>query len=954
MTSETPPPLDVHVVAHTHWDREWYHPAARFRQQLVSLVRELLDEPADPARPFLLDGQAVILEDVLLVHPEWEPRLRERLSNGALEAGPWYVLADELMPSGEALVRNLHAGRRVLTRLGCVAPAVCYSPDAFGHPAALPTIASGFGLRIAVVWRGYGSARWPAGDSARWIGPDGSELLLWHLPRDGYEYGSDLPGDQRGAAERWQRVMRDAGARATTNVLLVTNGADHHARQPALDAAVDALAEAARQHDGAHVHRSSLSRWANAFDHAAQHADIPAVCGELRDSYGFTWTLQGTLATRAWQKRAVARADALLRWDVEPWMALAALRQGAVHDAGLLHSAWRTFLRALPHDTLCGCSVDEVAFALDARVASVREQAAGLRAASLDALLGRDAATARAVRRDAWSPTLVVRNRAATPRWGVVEAELLTTVGDVGVGPDSASVVQPQTARRPLLRAVPNDLCVQLVRTRLTHERRESPHHYPDDDLVHVAHCVVWVPPEHAVPATGFALWPLTEAPKSRGAAPESAVRVTRDKRAWIMENDRVRVSVKDGRISLHDNHARRTVDDLLHLTWQTDAGDAYTPAPRGPVLRLTPVRTRMRARGPLRAVIEVDARVLVSHAPVSPDLAFHDSSESLADQSDRETPSSVAPRGGSTQRGSTRRDARLRSLRVRLQLSLDAGAAYLCVRLAALDHAPDHRLRLVVATGLPESSVLADAAFGPVVRNALELSQAEQLLEHVVHSAPLHRWVARHASHASTAIISDGLAEYEAMPDGSVAITIVRATGELSRANLIERPGHAGWPAPIPAAQGPGRVRANFAVILGGPINVATIEACADDVLRPLVAETWRDASQGAAAAVPIGIRGIQLRGDGVVASAIKPAEDGDGVVLRALNLRDEPRDATWIVPYAGIEAKSVRLDETAIDHNRVISVTHEGNTSVVHVAMLARGVSSVRVRSRSPEHQA
>jgi alpha-mannosidase len=181
--------LDMHVVAHTHWDREWYHAAPRFRQRLVSLVRSLLAEARDSTRPFLLDGQAVVLEDVLDVHPEWEGALREQLCAGALEAGPWYVLADELMPSGEALVRNLAAGRRVLARFGATPPPVCYSPDSFGHPAMLPAIARGFGLRVAVLWRGYGSARWPSGDSARWIAPDGSELPLWHLPRDGYEYG---------------------------------------------------------------------------------------------------------------------------------------------------------------------------------------------------------------------------------------------------------------------------------------------------------------------------------------------------------------------------------------------------------------------------------------------------------------------------------------------------------------------------------------------------------------------------------------------------------------------------------------------------------------------------------------------------------------------------------------------------------------------------------------------
>ena len=37
--------LDVHVVSHTHWDREWYHPFERFRQRLVALIDELLDDP---------------------------------------------------------------------------------------------------------------------------------------------------------------------------------------------------------------------------------------------------------------------------------------------------------------------------------------------------------------------------------------------------------------------------------------------------------------------------------------------------------------------------------------------------------------------------------------------------------------------------------------------------------------------------------------------------------------------------------------------------------------------------------------------------------------------------------------------------------------------------------------------------------------------------------------------
>ena len=108
----------VHLVSHTHWDREWYQPAVRFRQRLVALVDELMDSPslAHRGAAFLLDGQMAVVEDYLAVRRERAGELSTLLKSGEIEAGPWFVLADELIPGGEALVRNLLAGRR--TRAG--------------------------------------------------------------------------------------------------------------------------------------------------------------------------------------------------------------------------------------------------------------------------------------------------------------------------------------------------------------------------------------------------------------------------------------------------------------------------------------------------------------------------------------------------------------------------------------------------------------------------------------------------------------------------------------------------------------------------------------------------------------------------------------------------------------------------------------------------------------------
>src|SRR5207253_498496 len=82
---------------------------------------------------------------------------------------------------GEALVRNLLFGAADAEHWGARLD-VLYSPDAFGHPGILPTLAREFGLRSGVVWRGLGGERGQERDLYRWCGPDGKEILLWHLP----------------------------------------------------------------------------------------------------------------------------------------------------------------------------------------------------------------------------------------------------------------------------------------------------------------------------------------------------------------------------------------------------------------------------------------------------------------------------------------------------------------------------------------------------------------------------------------------------------------------------------------------------------------------------------------------------------------------------------------------------------------------------------------------------
>lgn len=846
-----PPLRELVVVSHTHWDREWYHSAELFRQRLVGLIDELIDDPPGSGESFLLDGQAALLDDYLAVRPERAAELSALLRDGRVEAGPWYVLADELIPGGEALVRNLLAGRAAVRRLRGEPPPVLYCPDSFGHPAVLPDLARGFGCELVILWRGYGGARDPGGDMARWRSAAGAEVLLYHLPPDGYEFGSSLPVDAGAVSVRWSRIADVLGPRAISGTALLLNGADHHARQRGLRDAMAGLAAAAAP---VRVRHTSLRGASAELVAAGSCTDLPVVHGERRDSYGYAWTLQGTLATRAAQKRRNAIAERTLVRDVEPWLALL---PGGSDDRSraLLRAAWRELLLAHPHDTLCGTSIDAVATAMDARLASATTQAQGIREAALFALVGHDAERAR-TSASAWRPVVVMRNPAARPRDGVVELTLRATVADVAVGPGSATR-QGAPRRLPPWRVdgVPLQILSRRERVALT----ESPRAYPDADRIVEVRALGWT--------DRLAGYGVVTRPQRKGAdsSPRHPVRVD----GRTLDNGLLRVEVGErGVVRLVDLATGRVVHDVVTLADARDVGDLYTPAIRDALPPPRVRRVRLVHRGPLRGEIALDVELAAREGRI----------------------------GG----------------RCRIALQLDADLPALRIVIDGENRARDHRLRVQFATGLAGAATLADAAFHPVARAPLSIPSEDALMEQVVPSAPLHRWVARFADAGGATIFSDGLAEYESLDDGSVAVTLLRAVGELSRHELPERPGHAGWPAPTPDAQSLGPFSARLAIAVHGadsPAQRDAIERLADDVLLPIVGETLRsnlaDESEGA---------GLELEGEGLAFSAAAPAQREGWTMLRCVNRRAHRVRGGWRLYRPVVQAVRARLDETPV----------------------------------------
>ena len=364
----------VAVVPHTHWDREWYQPFQAFRLRLVDVLDDVLDRlEADPSiAHFLLDGQMAAVDDYLAVRPENEPRLRRLAVAGRIAVGPWYVLPDEFLVSGETLVRNLQMGLERAAAFGG-AMDVGYLPDMFGHIAQMPQILRQAGFDHAVVWRGVPAA--VNRTAFWWRGRDGSGVRAEYLPV-GYGNGAAMPDDAKALVERIRAHETELGALLPADApLLWMNGGDHQRLQAHVGRIV---AEADELTDDHHLHITSLAEYLA----ASSVVGLPTWTGEMRSGARAN-LLMGVASNRVDVKQAAARAERSLERLAEPLSALFAGEDTWPDDA--LRRAWTEVVRNAAHDSVCACSADDVVAAVLTRYAEATQIAEALTARAMAA-----------------------------------------------------------------------------------------------------------------------------------------------------------------------------------------------------------------------------------------------------------------------------------------------------------------------------------------------------------------------------------------------------------------------------------------------------------------------------------------------------------------------------------------------------------------------------------------
>ena len=878
MTDPTPTPggrRRVAVVPHTHWDREWYAPFQTFRLNLVRLVDELLDlmEADSSYGHYLLDGQLAAVDDYLEIRPENEGRLRALAASGRITVGPWYVLMDEFLVSGETLVRNLQKGVLRCSTFGGVME-VGYLPDMFGHVAQMPQLLTQAGMAHAVVWRGVPSA--VDRTAFRWTAPDGSSVRAEYLVA-GYGNGAALPEDAKQLVRRLAALEEEfASFLPADGPMLLMNGSDHLRPQPWLGRVVSEANEAQDEFDLA---ITSLA------DYLATTSDDGLVewRGELRSGFRSN-VLMGVGSNRVDVKQAAARAERSLEQLAEPLSTL--FVRADRWPAPFLDLAWTQLIRNSAHDSICACSADDVVAAVHHRYAEARHIGEGLTEQALQAV-GRSMATA--------GPVVV--NPTARDRSGLVDV-IVPAVGEPGPdvqvlsersGLPGSITLDGQTVRNMLGLLQGARIDDQAFVTEVSLDEDE------DEDTL-VVSLVIGPEPREGVPVEEVKRELFTRLT----ARPETQVRLVIDQppiRRLLARQDTVPgfgwsrftpaplahpVRLEDpagagptldnGLVSVAVDPETGTfsLDGLAGFGRLVDGGDHgdtynYSPPTHDTVIDTpTSVTVTAGARGPVQAGVDI--------------VTTYDWPERV--DGDRHS------RTGS------------RPVTVTTSLELRADESFVRIRTRFENPARDHRLRVHLPLPHPAATSRAECAFTVVERGLTAEGRPE---EFGLPTFPSRRFVTA----GGLTVAHEGLLEYELVDisdatdgtgpaAGTLALTLLRATGMLSRLGMSLRPLPAG---PMDALDGPqliGPVDVRYA------LSTTTVDpyAMVDEFLVPLQVT-------GSFGGGDRADRGSELTVEGAEVSSVR--RNAGAVEVRVFNPTDAattvhvPGRSGWLVDLRG-----------------------------------------------------
>jgi alpha-mannosidase len=868
-----------HIVSHSHWDREWYFPFDRFRAMLVDMIDDLIDlfEKNPEFKSYTLDGQMAAVMDYLETRPDRAETIRDLVNKGKLFIGPWYILNDEFLSSGESHIRNLSLGFRLGKKLGGVMQ-VGYIPDQFGHIAQMPQILKGFGIDTALIYRGFGGEAGQEKSEYWWISPDGTRVLMHHLPKDGYSAGYFGTKDDDIIVQKFERLRKELDARGTTSQRLFFNGGDHHWPDEDVTTAIAVL----RKHYGATFTHSNFPDFLNALKkEIGTGVDLPRLEGETRFGYRHAFAvLGGVFSSRMYIKQLNAECEILLERHLEPLNVIAAY-EGMRSKTPQIEQAWKYVLQNQDHDAVCGTSVDEAHREMMVRYSKTKQIGEHVKAECFGRLLPYDEREHKDER------SVFVFNPLPWQRSGLIETEVEFFLQDVVVGLNPEVKVDEKKPPvkgfklfDPKGREVPYQIVNREEAFGVTYSKRDYPHQTLVDRFSILLSA-------DDIPALGWKGLKVLRVEDTPLYPPEIIV----GNRS--IENEHFKVEADNrGKATLTDKSSGLVYDDMNFFEDSGDVGDEYNysyPDRDGWVMsnQFAP-RITIGEKGPLRASLKIEHRMMV--------------------------PKEASKDGKS-------RSSEMTELLVATTFSLTRLSRRVDIQTTVNNICKDHRLRALFSTGIDTLESYAETPFAVVKREHRIYDTTQFHIEHPAMVAPMQRFVTICDNSKGLTLITKGLPEYELMVEkkGELALTLLRCVGKLSGRDLTTRPGGAaGWWNETAEAQCLGTHTFEYSLFphkwLGDAVWTSILEQVEEFTVPFLTVKRKNEQTVFEKSF-------LSVQPNGLLLSALKQADDKSGIVIRLSNPIDSTVQGSVHLEAKAKEAFRVAMNEEIVGPVQVLN---------------------------------
>lgn len=329
----------VIAYLHTHWDREWYREFEVFRMRLLRVFDNVLDLLSKNRIPcFYFDGQTSALDDYLEMRPENRDLILTLIKQKKLFIGPFYCLVDEFLTDKTVFSKNLEIGLKEAQKYGCK-DFIGYLADTFGHSQNIPDILRDFGIDKCIVWRGCGD--FPSEFS--WCGMDTVNLVRGYF-NDIFSIKEPVEKKAELLKSNLDKIAAKSG-----NVLLLPIGADHLGVERDIDDQIKAVNELLK--NDYYIRLGSPFDYFKRVENRFKEFEWN---DEIRDN-SKTFTLQGCYSSRLDLKRENVESTYLLDLASR----FVKQQRETAYDTTLEY-AYKMLIQNQAHDSICGCSTDDV------------------------------------------------------------------------------------------------------------------------------------------------------------------------------------------------------------------------------------------------------------------------------------------------------------------------------------------------------------------------------------------------------------------------------------------------------------------------------------------------------------------------------------------------------------------------------------------------------------------